>query len=96
MVILGIVLLIIGIVLLLAPIPYPNTDAVGWLLVLVGVVLLLIGLLLGYGVDFRDGHNGFVLGGPILLLQRLIQRRRRAYADPLSVLPGRIIRSPRP
>ena len=42
---LGAVLLIIGLVLVLAPVPLPNVDPVGWLLALVGVVLVLLAVL---------------------------------------------------
>lgn len=42
---LGFVLLIIGVVLVLAPVPLPNVDAVGWLMALVGVVLVLLAVL---------------------------------------------------
>lgn len=78
MVILGIVLLIVGIVLLLAPIPFANVDAVGWLLVLVGVVLLIVGLLIGSGLDLGDDRAALpfrsswscLLAGPWLVRGR--------------------------
>lgn len=42
---LGVVLLVIGVVLVLAPLPLPNVDAVGWVLVIVGVVLVLLAVI---------------------------------------------------
>ena len=44
---LAIVLLVIGIVLLLAPVPFANADTVGWLLAILGAILLLVALLSG-------------------------------------------------
>jgi uncharacterized membrane protein HdeD (DUF308 family) len=55
MVILGVILLIVGIVLLLAPVPLANADTVGWILVLFGIILVLVGLLLGSDVNLGDG-----------------------------------------
>lgn len=83
MVIIGVILLIVGVVLLLAPIPYPNTDAVGWLLILVGIVLLLIGLLLGSDIDLGDDHSGLkarsswgATFGPLGFLWQYLHERR--------------------
>lgn len=45
MLLLAVVLLIVGIVLVLAPLPLPNVDLVGWLLIVVGAILLLVVLL---------------------------------------------------
>lgn len=39
---LGIILIIIAVVLLLAPIPLPNKDPIGWILVLIGAVLVIL------------------------------------------------------
>lgn len=47
MIILALVLLIIGVALLLLPIPLANKDSVGWLLIALGVILLIVALLLG-------------------------------------------------
>lgn len=56
MIVLGVVLLIIGIVLLLAPIPFPNVDLVGWLLVLFGIVLVLVGVLVSSDLNLGNDH----------------------------------------
>lgn len=39
---LGIILLIVGVVLLLAPVPFPNKDAVGWLIAFIALVLIVV------------------------------------------------------
>ena len=59
MVALIVVLFIIGIALLLLPLPIPNADTVGWLLVGLAVVLLIVVLLLGA----LDGADVAVEGG---------------------------------
>lgn len=55
MIVLAVVLLIIGIALLLLPIPLANKDSVGWLMVALGVILLIVALLLG-AVDDGGFH----------------------------------------
>lgn len=82
MVILGIVLLIIGIVLLLAPIPFANADAAGWLLALLGVVLILVGLLVGSDIDLDHASASPLRSSwssllPAPLLARLMAWRHR-------------------
>lgn len=54
MLILAVILIVIGVVLLLAPIPLPNAHAVGWLFVLVGLILLLVALLLASDLGHGD------------------------------------------
>lgn len=53
MILLAIVLLIIGVALLLLPIPLGNKDSVGWLFVAIAVILLIVALLL----SAADGGN---------------------------------------
>ena len=54
MIVLGVFLMIIGLVLVLAPIPLPEKSPVGWFVAFVGLVVLLIGVLLGVdGVHLR-------------------------------------------
>jgi len=52
MIVLGVVLLIVGVVLVLAPIPLPEKSPVGWFIAFIGLVLVLIGALVGV-----DGVN---------------------------------------
>lgn len=47
MILLAVVLLLIGVALLLLPIPLANKDSVGWLFVAVGVIVLIAALLIG-------------------------------------------------
>lgn len=63
MIVLAIVLLVIGIALLLLPIPLPNVDTVGWLLIGLGVVLLIVAVLVGV-LDGTDLNVHGTLLGP--------------------------------
>lgn len=53
MILLAVVLLILGVCLLLLPVPLANKDSVGWLFVALGVILVIVGLLL----SAADGGN---------------------------------------
>lgn len=46
MILLAVVLLIIGVCLLLLPVPLANKDSVGWLFVALAVILVIVSLLL--------------------------------------------------
>lgn len=58
MIVLGVILLIIGLVLVLAPVPIPNADPVGWFLALIGVILVVVALLVG--ADLHIGAGGIL------------------------------------
>lgn len=58
MLVLAALFLIVGVALLLVPVPLANKDAVGWVAVVIGVILLLVVLLLGSGgIDFDAGER---------------------------------------
>lgn len=61
MILLAVVLIVVGIALLLLPIPLPNVDTVGWLLVGLSVVLLIVTLLLSAadGDSVEIGSSAF-------------------------------------
>lgn len=68
---LGIILLIVGLALVLLPVPLPNIDAVGWLLAVVGVILILIAV-----VDVGGAHAAALAGVYEPRTRRLLSRVR--------------------
>lgn len=68
---LGLILLIVGLALVLLPVPLPNVDPVGWLLAVVGVILILVAL-----IDVGDVHAAAAAGVYHPRTRRLIDRVR--------------------
>lgn len=76
MLLFGAILFVVGVVLLIAPIPLPNVDAVGWICVAAGLILVVIGALLAS--DIGDSSHAALFGG----LPTLWRRRKRQSIEP--------------
>jgi hypothetical protein len=75
MLLLAILLIVIGLVLLAIPMPFPNAHAIGGVLILIGVILLVVALVGTSGLGL-EGDADLIVGGPLLLAA--LHRVRRA------------------
>jgi hypothetical protein len=87
LVVLAVIVLVVGLVLWLA-VPDPRAHTIGMILVIVAAAILLILLVVAVldNADAGDGHRGFLVGGPTVLLARLAEWRRRTRVRRATII----------